>query len=53
MALGQEITVLTALSYTPLGKLKYKSHTEKYEVLLSTLAALSTSFFKPFIWNKE
>ena len=43
MALGQEIRVLKAFSYTPLG---YKSHTEKYEALLSNLAALSTRFLK-------
>ena len=41
MALGQEIRVLKAFSYTPL---EYKSHKEKYEALLSNLAALSTRF---------
>ena len=53
MALGQEIRALKALTYIPLGELKYNSHKEKYATLLSTLAALSTSFFKPFIWKKE
>ena len=33
----QEIRVLKAFSYTPL---EYKSHKEKYEALLSNLAAL-------------
>ena len=46
MALGQEIRVLKAFSHTPL---EYKSHKEKYEALLSNLAALSTRFLKrPF-----
>ena len=43
MALGQEIRVLKTFSYTPL---EYKSHKEKYEALLSNLAALSTRFLK-------
>ena len=34
---SQEIRVLKAFSYTPL---EYKSHKEKYEALLSNLAAL-------------
>ena len=53
MAFRQEIRVLKALSHTPLGELKYNSHKEKNATLLSTLAALSTSFLKPFIWKKE
>ena len=43
MGLGQEIRVLKSFSYAPL---EYKSHKEKYEALLSNLAALSTRFLK-------